>query len=78
MRRLMVGCALVLAACGNKGELKPAVGDSLPPKPYGAVATPTPDRLVEAPSQTRPTRSDEVLRSSEKRRSDEFDLPPQN
>lgn len=77
MRYLVVFSALLLAACGNKGELKPAAGGSLPPKPYGAVATPTPTDLVQAPPQTRPTRSDEVLRSSEERRSDEFSLPPQ-
>lgn len=77
MRYLVVFSAVLLAACGNKGELKPAAGGSLPPKPYGAVATPTPTDLVQAPPQTRPTRSDEVLRSSEKRQSDEFSLPPQ-
>jgi hypothetical protein len=77
MRFLVVFSAILLAACGNKGELKPAAGGSLPPKPYGAVATPTPTDLVQAPPQTRPTRSDEVLRSSEERRSDEFSLPPQ-
>ncbi|ODP37641.1 hypothetical protein [Sphingomonas turrisvirgatae] len=77
MRHLVVFSAILLAACGNKGELKPAAGGSLPPKPYGAVATPTPTELVQAPPQTRPTRSDEVLRSSEERRSDEFSLPPQ-
>ncbi|MCP3732864.1 hypothetical protein M9978_20810 [Sphingomonas sp. MG17] len=77
MRTLVVFSAILLAACGNKGELKPAAGGSLPPKPYGAVATPTPTDLVQAPPQTRPTRSDEVLRSSQERRSDEFTLPPQ-
>jgi len=77
MRHLVVFSAVLLAACGNKGELKPAAGGSLPPKPYGAVATPTPTELVQAPPQTRPTRNDEVLRSSQKRQSDEFSLPPQ-
>lgn len=77
MRTLVVFSAILLAACGNRGELKPAAGGSLPPKPYGAVATPTPSDLVQAPPQTRPTRSDEVLRSSERRQSDEFSLPPQ-
>jgi hypothetical protein len=77
MRTLVVFSAILLAACGNKGELKPAAGGSLPPKPYGAVATPTPTDLVKAPPQSRPTRSDEVLRSSQERRSDEFTLPPQ-
>lgn len=78
MRVLVLATVFLLAACGNKGDLKPAVGDSLPPKPYGAVATPTARDLVEPSPQTRPTRSDEVLRNSEERRSDEFDLPPQN
>ncbi len=73
----IVLAALAVAACGNRADLKPAAGASLPPKPYGAVATPTPAQLVQTPPQTRPTRSDEVLRSSEERRSDEFDLPPQ-
>jgi hypothetical protein len=77
MRTLVVFSAILLAACGNKGDLKPAAGGSLPPKPYGAVATPTPADLMQAPPQSRPTRSDEVLRSSEQRRSDEFSLPPQ-
>lgn len=77
MRTLVVFSAILLAACGNKGELKPAAGGLLPPKPYGAVATPTPADLMQAPPQTRPTRSDEVLRSSQERRSDEFSLPPQ-
>lgn len=77
MRTLVVFSAILLAACGNKGELKPAAGGSLPPKPFGAVATPTPADLMQAPPQTRPKRSDEVLRNSEERRSDEFSLPPQ-
>ena len=78
MRTPVVFTALLLGAWGNKGDLNPAAGGSLPPKPYGAVATPTPADLVQAPPQTRPTRSDEVLRSSEERRGDEFELPPQN
>ncbi len=74
---ILILAAATLAACGNRGELKPAAGGSLPPKPYGAVATPEPVDLMTPPADTRPARSDEVLRSSEERRSDEFDLPPQ-
>ncbi|WP_408077270.1 hypothetical protein [Sphingomonas plantiphila] len=75
---ILILAAATLTACGNRGELKPEAGSSLPPPPYGAVATPTPAELMTPPPQTRPTRSDEVLRSSEERRSDEFELPPQS
>ena len=68
--------AVLLAACGASRGLKPAEGESLPVAPYGANATPTPADLLEPQPQARPGRSDELLRSSEERRSDEFDLPP--
>lgn len=67
---------LTLAGCGARGNLEPAKGQSLPVKPYGAAATPTPAELLTPPVQARPTRSDELLKSSERRGSDEFDLPP--
>ena len=66
-----------LAACGSAAQLKPREGASLPVAPYGATATPTPQQLLTATQQQRPQRSDELLKSSQDRRSDEFDLPPQ-
>ena len=42
-----------------------------------ARATPTAADLLTATPQQRPERSTELLRQSEERRSDEFDLPPQ-
>jgi hypothetical protein len=78
MRILILGAALLLAGCGAREQLTPAAGGTLPVKPYGAVATPTADQLLKPPVQTRPARSDELLRDSEERRSDEFDLPPPN
>ncbi|MGP7796800.1 hypothetical protein [Sphingomonas sp. CLY1604] len=68
--------ALALAGCGAAKELQPAPGASLPPAPYGATATPTPNQLLTPTTQQRPQRSDELLRNSDQRRSDEFDLPP--
>lgn len=68
--------ALALAGCGAAKELQPAPGTSLPPAPYGATATPTPNQLLTPTTQQRPQRSDELLRNSDQRRSDEFDLPP--
>lgn len=70
--------ALLLSGCGAREELKPAKGAALPVAPLGAKAAPTPDQLLKAPVQTRPARSDNIMESSEKRRSDEFDLPPPN
>ena len=76
MKRLTLLLALALTACGSAVGLRPKEGVSLPVAPYGATAQPTPPQLVTPTPQQRPQRSDELLRSSEKRRSDEFDLPP--
>jgi len=80
MRRLVGAGALLLwlAGCGAAKDLRPAAGDSLPVAPYGTRATPTPGQLLTPTSQQRPQRSDELLKSSQARRSDEFDLPPPN
>ncbi|MEO5867290.1 MAG: hypothetical protein ABIS14_03460 [Sphingomonas sp.] len=70
------GTALLLGACGAQSALTPAKNASLPIAPYGARATPTPAQLLTASNQARPKRSDELLTTSEARRSDEFSLPP--
>jgi hypothetical protein len=77
-RILLVGLAAALAGCGARGDLKTAEGQALPPAPYGATATPTPADLLQPAPQARPARSDDLIQSSERRRSDEFDLPPPN
>ena len=77
MKRIILVSALVLAGCGSAGQLKPAPGEALPVAPYGARATPTPEQLLTPTTQQRPERSTELLRRSEERRSDEFDLPPE-
>ena len=74
MRYLLI--ALLLTGCGKAATLKPAEGAGLPPAPYGATATPAPADLLKPGPQARPGRSDELLRNSQERRSDEFDLPP--
>lgn len=77
MKPLMIlGLALALTACGSRGDLKLEEGKSLPPAPYGARETPTPDELLEPAPETRPGRSDEILTESEERGDDPFDLPP--
>ncbi len=78
MRALTVVLALALAGCGAREELEPPKGGSLPVAPYGAEETPTADNLLAPAIQARPKRSDDVLRQSEERKDDPFDLPPQN
>lgn len=68
--------ALALTACGSRTPLMPPEGKGLPPKPLAATETPTPAELMEPSPQSRPGRSDELLKQSEKREQDEFDLPP--
>lgn len=67
---------VLLAGCGTASSLKPAPGQALPVAPYGAKATPTPADLLKPSNQARTQRSDELLKSSQERRGDAFDLPP--
>ena len=76
MRYLIPLLLLGLAACGSRGQLTPVAGSPLPVAPYAATATPTPDQLLSPSVQARPSRSDELLRSSEERQPSDFDLPP--
>ena len=75
-RIIIIGLALALSACGNRGELKPKVGESLPVKPLFAPTTPSAAQLLTPETQARPQRTDEQLDRSRQRRDDKFDLPP--
>ena len=66
-----------LSACGQKAELKPAAGQSLPPKPFGAEVQPDARDLLELDTQAAPDRSVELRTRSEEREDDPFDLPPE-
>jgi hypothetical protein len=76
VRALVLVFSLFLAGCGAARGLRPDEGEQLPVAPYGATATPVADDLLTPEPQARPGRSDELLRRSEQRRSDDFDLPP--
>jgi len=77
IRTILTAVALLaLAACGKRDALRPADGHSLPPKPASAAAQPDVDSLMTPPVETRPGRSDDVLRRSEERPDDRFNLPP--
>ncbi len=76
---LAIGMALgtlTLGGCGKKVALQPAAGKALPVAPAGAEAPLTSEQLMTPKPQARPERSDELLRRSEKRKDDPFDLPP--
>jgi hypothetical protein len=77
MRRLLViASIMLLAGCGRQVDLEPAPGHQMPVKPQMARTTPTVDDLLTPPSYTRPDRVDELLKKSEPRKADPFDLPP--
>lgn len=79
MKTLIViaAAAVALTACGKAAPLKPAVGAALPEAPYGGRAAPTSDQLLTPTAEARPARSDELLKRSEPRQPDEFELPPE-
>nr|WP_047167287.1 hypothetical protein [Sphingomonas sp. Y57] len=77
IRTLLAAAALLaLAACGKRDALRPTGGHSLPPKPATAATQPDVPALLTPPVETRPGRSDDVLRRSEERPDDRFNLPP--
>jgi len=71
-----IALALALAACGNRVDLRPAAGESLPPAPVGRADAPTADELLTRTPQQAPKRSVELRTRSEEREDDPFDLPP--
>ena len=73
---MSLGLLCAAAGCGRVGDLKPAPGHTLPVKPMMARATPDAEELLTPPTYARPDRIDELLRRSEPRRADPFDLPP--
>jgi hypothetical protein len=68
--------ALILSACGGREPLQPSQGEGMPVAPAMAQSEPTTDDLLEPTMQQRPERVDELLRRSQEREDDPFDLPP--
>ena len=73
---LLVLASLGLASCGSVADLKPAAGQSLPVKPLLARTTPTAEDLLALPPNARPDRVDELMKRSQTRKTNPFDLPP--
>lgn len=77
LTRVIVPVTTVLiAGCGRQVDLQPAAGQSLPVKPLMAKTTPTPAQLLAIPTYAKPDRVDELIKRSEPRPQDPFDLPP--
>lgn len=79
MRKLacIAAVTLLLGACGQRADLQPLAGETLPQPPYGASEPLDADALLEVDSQAIPERSVELRRESEEREDDPFDLPPE-
>jgi len=75
-RVVVIASCVALAGCGRQVDLKPAPGQPLPVKPLMARTTPTPNELLEIPTWAKPDRVDELMKRSEPRKQDPFDLPP--
>lgn len=76
VRLVLIAVAGALAGCGDVAPLEPAQGQSLPVKPAMASATPDAEQLLTPPSYAKPERIDELMKRSQPRRADRFDLPP--
>lgn len=76
--RMALALPLLLAAtaCGKLGDLEPHAGQSKVPTAYGATRAQTAEELFTPSVQARPGRSDELMRRSERRDVDPFDVPP--
>lgn len=76
VRLALIAALAGLAACGRVAPLHPAEGQSLPVKPALASTTPDAEQLLTPPPIARPERIDELMKRSQPRRADRFDLPP--
>ena len=65
-----------MSGCGRMAPLTPAQGEPLPVKPLMARNTPTAEELLTPPTYADPERVDELIKRSQPRAVDRFDLPP--
>lgn len=73
---LSIAATALLGACGSKEDLKPIASQPAPSVPVGATRAPTTQELTTPTAQARPARGDDLLKRSERREPDDFDLPP--
>src|SRR5438309_6129437 len=75
-RLFLLAISLGIASCGRVADLQPAPGHALPVKPAMARTTPTAKDLLTLPTNAKPDRVDELVKRSQPREADPFDLPP--
>ena len=76
-KRILIAMGVAaLAGCGRQVDLRPAPGQPMPVKPMMAKTTPTVEQLLTPPTYARPNRIDELVKRSQPRPTDPFDLPP--
>ncbi len=68
--------ALLLAACGKQGDLRPVPPNTPPQKPADALLPLTPEDMLRLPPQAIPNRVDDPQSNSQDRPDDRFNLPP--
>ena len=73
---LIIAIAMTATACGKVGDLEPRTGNSLPPKANGQMTAQNAAILSTPSVQARPGRTDELLKRSDRREDDPFDVPP--
>ncbi len=76
LRPLASLALLALAGCGLREPLEPLPGQAAPAPPAMATRPLTTEEMLTPPPIARPQRVDELLRRSEEREDDRFDLPP--
>jgi hypothetical protein len=73
---LLLIAILALAGCGRLTPLKRATDAPPLPVAVGATRPATADELMNPSSQSRPQRNVDILTRSEKRPTNQFDIPP--
>lgn len=73
----LAAMAAALASCGGRQPLKPVEGQKPPAVPIGGATPPTAQDLTTPTTQERPERGVELMKQSEQREDDPFDLPPE-
>jgi hypothetical protein len=73
---LLSAALTALAGCGGEQELKLAAGAKPPVKPLMAAKAPTTEEMLTPPPIVEPQRVTEIIKKSQERKEDRYDLPP--